>query len=71
MNKRQARRVALAVEASYLLFGAETAAITEKLNDADAKRVREAQEEMAWSMLRKAGFERPMQAEEIIAAVIG
>lgn len=71
MNKRQARRIALAAEASYLLFGAETGAITDNLSDADAKRFREVQIEMAWDMLRRAGFEEPMNADEILAAVLG
>jgi hypothetical protein len=71
MNKRQARRIALATEASYLLFGAETAAITDNLSDVDAKRFRDAQVEIAWAMLRQAGFEEPMNAHEILAAVLG
>ncbi len=47
MNKQQARRIALAVEASYILLGAETACITDKLSEADAMRFKEAQQEMA------------------------
>lgn len=71
MNKRQARRIALATEASYILFGAETVSILRKLNQADATRVHEAQVEMAWGMLRQAGFDRPMDADEILMEVLG
>lgn len=71
MNKRQARRIALATEASYILFGAETHAITDRLSDADMRRFCEAQEQMAWEMLRKAGFSRPMLAEDILIEVLG
>lgn len=46
MNKRQARRIALAVEASYILFGAETDCIVDKLSDADAERFKIAQKEL-------------------------
>jgi len=71
MNKQQARRIALAVEASYILLGAETACITDKLSEADAMRFKQAQQEIAWRMLRKAGFDGPMNADDIVAAVLG
>lgn len=71
MNKRQAKRIALAVEASYILNGAETDAVTDHLSDADINVFHEAQQEMAWEMLRRAGFDRPMHAHEIMAAVLG
>lgn len=70
MNHRQAKRIALAVNASYILFGAETAAVTDYLPDVDADRYRLAQAEMAQEMLRRAGFTEPMQAGEIVAAVL-
>lgn len=71
MNHRQAKRIALAANASYILFGAETGAITDNLSDADFERYQKAQNEMAWDMLRRAGFDEPMNATEIIAAVLG
>lgn len=71
MNARQARRIALAANASYILFGASTEGITLDMSDSDAQRYEKAQREMAWQMLRKAGFDEPMQADEIVAAVLG
>lgn len=71
MNKRQARRIALAVNASYILFGADTVAVSDKLSDADWLRYCDAQNQMALEMLRKAGFESPMNAEEILERVLG
>lgn len=71
MNKKQARRIALATNASYLLFGASTDAVTDLLSEDDGRRYEDAQKEMALAMLRRAGFEYPMQANEIIAAVLG
>lgn len=70
MNKRQARRIALAANASYILFGAETAGVTDHLSEKDAKRYNAAQQEMAWAMLRRAGFDEPMNAPEIMAIVL-
>ena len=70
MNKRQALRIALATNASYILFGAETEGVTNQLSDADAERYEEAQKEMAWAMLRRAGFDEPMNAPEIVAIVL-
>lgn len=71
MNKQQAKRIALATEASYILHGAETHAVTDLLSDKDGERFRVAQKELAWDMLRKAGFDEPMQPDEIITAVLG
>lgn len=70
MNKRQARRLALATNASYLLFGASADGITDDLCEADLQRYQAAQDEMAWAMLRRAGFNEPMQADAILAAVL-
>ena len=70
MNQRQAMRIALAVEASYILLGAETSCVTDNLSDADGERFKRAQKEMAWSMLKRAGFEEPMNADEIVSAVL-
>jgi hypothetical protein len=71
MNKRQAQRIALAVNASYLLFGASTDAITDHLSDADVRRYEDAQKELARAMLCRAGFEEPLHADRILAAVLG
>lgn len=71
MNRKQAQRIALAVNASYLLFGAKTDAVTDHLSPADVRRYENAQKEMALAMLRRAGFEHPMHADEILAAVLG
>jgi hypothetical protein len=71
VNKRQAKRIAIAVNASYILFGADTDSVTELLSEKDIVRFQEAQTEMAWNMLRSAGFDHPMQAHEIMAAVLG
>lgn len=70
MNKRQAMRIALAANASYILFGASTDAVTDGLSEADRKRFEVAQAEMAWGMPRSAGFDEPMNAEAIMAAVL-
>lgn len=70
MNKRQARRIALATNASYLLFGASTDGVTDRLTDADSQKYHDAQNELAWDMLRRAGFSQPMHAHEIVAAVL-
>lgn len=71
MNKRQAMRIALATEASYILFGASTDAVTELLSHTDVLKVTQAQKEMALRMLRRAGFDAPMQGDAIVAAVLG
>jgi hypothetical protein len=71
VNKSQAKRIALAVNASYILFGAETDAVTSVLSAKDIHRFQEAQNEMAWDMLRSAGFDKPMQADEILSSVLG
>lgn len=71
MNKSQARRIALATEASYILLGASTDGITDFLSAADAQRFCDAQSEIAWQMLRRAGFDVPMNAHEILAKVLG
>lgn len=71
MNKQQAQRIALAANASYLLFGASTDAVTDLLSPVDVRRYEAAQKEIAMSMLRRAGFEHPMHADEIVAAVLG
>jgi hypothetical protein len=71
MNQRQAMRIALAVNASYLLFGATTVCVTDSLSDADAERFSQAQKKMAQNMLRRAGFDEPMLEDEIIAKVLG
>jgi hypothetical protein len=74
MNKRQAFRVALAVNANYILQGAETACITERISEDDGRRFSEAQEQMALGMLRRAGLPedaRYWQADEILDAIIG
>lgn len=70
MNMTQARRIALATEASYILFGASTDAITDLLCDADAERFRKAQTELANQMLRRAGFNAPMNADQIVEVVL-
>lgn len=70
MNKQQAMCIALATEASYILTGAQTDAICEQLSDDDADRVRQAQKEMAEGMLKRAGFNSPMLADEILTAVL-
>lgn len=70
MNKRQARRIALAANGSYILFGAETDGVTSHFSDKDAERYSAAQQEMAWAMLRRAGFDKPMNAPEIMAVVL-
>lgn len=71
MNKRQATRMALAVEASYILLGASTDGITQHLSEIDAQRFVDAQHALAWAMLKRAGFEHPMNASEILARVLG
>lgn len=70
MNKRQAMRIALAANASYILFGADTEAVTNSLSEEDRRRYEAAQTEMAWGMLRRAGFDQPMNADKIMAAVL-
>lgn len=71
MNARQAMRIALAANASYILFGASTEGVTQDMSEADAQRYEDAQRKLAWQMLRRAGFDEPMQADDIIAAVLG
>jgi len=71
VNRRQAQRIALAINASYLLFGATTDAVTDHLSEQDARRYEDAQKEMALAMLRRAGFDTPMHANAILAAVLG
>lgn len=70
MNKRQAKRIALATNASYILFGAPTNAITDHLSAADTVRFEDAQQELAYAMLRQAGFSEPMQPHDILVAVL-
>lgn len=71
MNKRQAKRIVMATEASYILFGASTDSVTDLLNEKDHTRFCEAQHDLAYELLRRAGFDEPMHAHEIVAAVIG
>lgn len=71
MNKRQAMRIALAVEASYILFGAETGGLERMLSDKEYDKFKAAQEELAYSMLKRAGFDEPMNYDEIVQIVMG
>lgn len=70
MTKRQAYRIALATNASYILLGAETECIAALLSDKDNEKFLVAQREMAWRMLKQAGFDRPMNAEEVVCCVL-
>ncbi|WP_425953046.1 hypothetical protein [Ralstonia pseudosolanacearum] len=70
MNQRQAMRIALGVNASYILFGAATAVVTDGMSEEDAARYESAQKKMAEDMLKRAGLDHAMSAEEIISAVL-
>ena len=71
MTKQQARRIALAIEASYILFGAETGCIYELLSEKEYEKFKVAQEELAYSMLKKAGFTEALNADDIVRIVMG
>lgn len=71
MNKAQARRIALAIEGSYILHGASADGMTDFLSQADIERVSAAQRELGLELLRRAGFDHPCHYNEIYMKVIG
>lgn len=70
MNKRQAWRIALAVEASYILHGASSDGLEGLISEADEVKVQAAQQRLGEELLRRAGLERPMHYEEIVATIL-
>ena len=70
LSKKQMKRIVLAVNASYLLAGAETDCVTSTLSDSEIRKYERVQAEVAYQMLRRAGFAHPMSAEEILAKVL-
>lgn len=72
MTKRQLKRIALATEAHYILTGAGTDCVTDRLSEKDADRFQRAQYEVAYGWLRQAGFAvEPKSLDEIFEAVLG
>lgn len=53
MNKKDAMRIALAVEASYILSGAETNCIIDNLSEVDAEKSGKLKESLVLSCLKK------------------
>lgn len=70
LTKAQMKRLVLGVNGSYLMFGAPTACFDNELSDAESDAFQKAQDELARSMLKRAGLDRPMQAHEILAKLL-
>lgn len=71
MNARQAKRISLAINGSYLLFSDHIGGeLSSSLTFADVARLQKAQGELGAELLRRAGFEEPMQPDEIVRVVL-
>lgn len=67
MTEKEMSRAVLAINASYLLLGADTVGFLDLLSDKDQERFKKAQEKIAYGMLKKAGFDGPVSYDEILA----
>ena len=67
MTEKQLRRAVLAINASYLLLGADTVGFLDLLSEKDQERFERAQEKIAFGMLKRAGFDGPVSYDEIMA----
>lgn len=72
MNKKQARRIALAYEGSFLVGSGmdSSEGLTKNLSQADHDRISEEQQKLGYQLLKRAGFTSPMEEQEIIDAVL-
>jgi hypothetical protein len=72
LNKKQMKRIVLAINASYLLDGAETHCVTSRLTDAAIAQYQQVQEKIAYGWLHRAGFTRndDLSADGIIDKVL-
>jgi hypothetical protein len=69
MNKRQAMRLALALEGTYIIQSDTGDAVTNYLSEKDIVRFQEAQREIGRQLLRRAGFDRPLSVGEFIKII--
>lgn len=71
MNQRQAKRIALAVEGSFILFGATSDTVTDWMTPEELAKFHAAHDALGRELLRRAGFDRPMHGDEILRVVMG
>lgn len=69
MTSKQLKRLALAINGSYIVYGAETDGLAHILSEKELQKFSEAQLALGYAMLKKAGFDKPMSYDEIIEAV--
>ena len=69
MNKKQALRAALIAEASAILAGNPMDCISENLSTPDMELFENARRDIAKGMLRRAGVETVMSADEILSDI--
>lgn len=72
ISRTQARRLALALEAYYLLAGAESACLTDHMGDADRALYNGVVRQQAFVWLRQAGLdEKPDSVAEMAQKILG
>jgi hypothetical protein len=69
VTSKQLKRLALAINGSYIVYGAEAEGLGHLLSEKDLQKFYAAQLDLGYAMLKKAGFDRAMSYEEIIEAI--